>query len=167
MNKFKGFLLLITLFCLTSFAQQKYVGWSTGYLPSYANFSVSKVNWKCYTHLCWFSITPNSSGVVGGLSASTAQSFTTACHQNKTKAIICVGGAGAANSFETACANATILNTFVNSMVSFMQTNAFDGIDIDWEDDGNGITSSKYLALFQGLNTALLKITPNRCSPRL
>ena len=60
-----------------------------------------------------------------------------------------MGGAGAANGFETATANSAILNTFVNSMVSFMQSNGFDGIDIDWEDDGNGITASRYLALFR------------------
>jgi GH18 family chitinase len=160
MKKFHVCFLVFVLLCSTGFAQRKYVGWSAGYLPNYANFSVSKINWKCYTHVFWFSINPNSSGVVGGLSATTAKSFTTACHQNNTKAIICVGGAGAASGFETATANSTILNTFVNSMVTFMQQNSFDGIDIDWEDDGHGITASRYLALFQGLNTALLKITP-------
>jgi GH18 family chitinase len=160
MKKFYILVLVFVVMCSTAFAQRKYVGWSAGYLPNYANFSVSKINWKCYTHVFWFSINPNSSGVVGGLSATTAKSFTTACHQNNAKAIICVGGAGAANGFETATANSTILNTFVNSMVSFMQSNGFDGIDIDWEDDGNGMTASRYLALFRGLNTALLKITP-------
>jgi len=160
MKKVHVLFLACVLMSTTSFAQRKYVGWSSGYLPNYANFAVSKVNWKCYTHLFWFSINANSSGVVGGLDATTAKNFTSACHQNNTKAIICVGGAGAAGKFETACANATILNTFVNSMVSFMQSNNFDGIDIDWEDDGNGITASKYLALFQGLSTALGKIAP-------
>jgi hypothetical protein len=156
-----GFLIVVcALLGNTAHAQQKYVGWSAGYLPDYANFPVSSINWKCYTHVMWFSITPNSSGVVGGLNSSTAKSFTAACHQNNTKAIICVGGAGAASSFETATANATILNTFVNSMVTLMQTNSFDGIDIDWEDDGNGITASRYMALFVALNTALTKITP-------
>jgi Glycosyl hydrolases family 18 len=156
-----GFLIVVcALLGNTAHAQQKYVGWSAGYLPDYANFPVSSINWKCYTHVMWFSVTPNSSGVVGGLNSSTAKSFAAACHQNNTKAIICVGGAGAASSFETATANATILNTFVNSMVTLMQTNSFDGIDIDWEDDGNGITASRYMALFVALNTALTKITP-------
>jgi Glycosyl hydrolases family 18 len=160
MKKLPVFILAFVLVSTSAFAQRKYVGWSSGYLPNYENFSVSKINWKCYTHVFWFSISPNRSGVVGGLSATTAKNFTTACHQNNTKAIICVGGAGYADSFETATANSTILNTFVNSMVTFMQQNSFDGIDIDWEDDGQGITASKYLALFQGLNAALLKITP-------
>jgi len=160
MKKFQILFLTIVLLWSFAFCQRKYVGWSAGYLPNYANFPISKINWKCYTHVFWFSINANSSGAVTGLDAATAKNFTTACHQNNTKAIICVGGAGAAANFETATANATILNTFVNSMVSFMQANGFDGIDIDWEDDGNGITASRYLALFQGLNTALVKITP-------
>lgn len=160
MKKFQILVLAFVLLCSTAFAQRKYVGWSAGYLPNYANFPISKINWKCYTHVFWFSINANSSGVVSGLDATTAKNFTSACHQNNAKAIICIGGAGAANKFETATANSTILNTFVNSMVSFMQSNGFDGIDIDWEDDGNSITASRYLALFQGLNTALLKITP-------
>ena len=90
MKKFHILVLVFIVMCSTAFAQRKYVGWSSGYLPNYANFPVSKINWKCYTHVFWFSINPNSSGVVGGLNATTAKSFTAACHQNNAKAIISV-----------------------------------------------------------------------------
>jgi hypothetical protein len=160
MKKFVAIGLMAALSVAGASAQKKQVGWSAGYLPNYANFPVSKINWKCYTHLFWFSINPDHSGVVGGLDDNTAKNFTAACHKNNTKAIICIGGAGAANKFEKATANADTLNTFVNSAVSFMQRNGFDGIDVDWEDDGQGITASRYLALFKALNTALLKLSP-------
>ena len=160
MKKFHILVLVVAVLCSTVFAQRKYVGWSSGYLPNYANFSVSKINWKCYTHVFWFSINATSTGAVDSSDATAVRNFATACHQNNTKAIICVGGAGAASTFEAATANATIRTTFVNSMVRFMQKNGLDGIDIDWEDDGQGITASRYLALFQDLNTALLKISP-------
>ena len=156
MKKIQGLVLAFVVLCSTAFAQQKYVGWSTGYLPNYANFSVSKVNFKCYNFLVWFSISGNSSGVVSGMSASDAQTFTTTCHTNNTKAIICVGGGGAGSMF-TSATTTNVLPTFITNLVSFMQTNKFDGIDIDWED---GINTTQYANLFKGLAAAFDKITP-------
>lgn len=127
-----------------------------GYLPDYANFSVSKINWKCYTIITWFADGLSSSGTVSGISGTQAQSFTTACHQNNTKAVICFGGAGAGSMF-TAATGSGVLATSIANMVSYMQTNKFDGIDIDWED---GINQTQYAALVQGLAAAFAKITP-------
>jgi Glycosyl hydrolases family 18 len=146
----------LVLLCSTSFAQRKYVGWSMGYLPGYANFSVSKINWKCYTIITWFANSLSSSGTVSGMSASQAQALTTACHQNNTKAVICFGGAGAGGMFTSATGSGVVATSIAN-MVSYMQTNKFDGIDIDWED---GINQTQYAALVQGLSTALAKISP-------
>lgn len=139
-----------------AFAQQKYVGWSTGYLPNYENFPVSKINFKAYTVVAWFSINGDGSGNLSGLSASSAKAFTTACHQHNVKALICVGGGGAGGQFTSATKSGPLPN-FINNLINFMQSNAFDGIDIDWED---GIVQSQYAALFQGLSGAFDKITP-------
>jgi hypothetical protein len=139
-----------------AFAQAKYVGWSTGYLPNYANYPITKINWKIYTHLAWFSINGDGNGNLSGLGATQAKAFTSLAHQNNTKALICVGGGGAGGQFQSATSN-NALPKFIANLVKFMQDNQFDGIDIDWED---GIIQSQYAALFKGLAAEFDKITP-------
>src|SRR5437879_832603 len=102
MMKLKIFLIGIFLLGSTAFSQQKYVGWSMGYLPNYANFPISKINWKAYTVVAWFSINGDGSGNLSGLSAASAKAFTTACHQHNVKSVICVGGGGAGPQFNSA-----------------------------------------------------------------
>jgi hypothetical protein len=155
MKKVVVCLLAFLLFAAVDGAQKKYVGWSYGYLPNYANFPVSKVNWKCYTILAWFSINGNSNGTVSGMTDANAKAFTTACHQNKTKAIICVGGAGAGGAFQGATQN-SVMPTFVHNLVDFMKRNAFDGIDIDWEDGLN----SQFVPFMKMLNDTIIKTSP-------
>ena len=155
MKKFQVLMLALALLSTTSFAQRKYAGWSYGYLPNYANFSVSRVNWKCYTILAWFSINGNSSGAITGMNDADAKTFTTACHTNKTKAMICVGGGGAGGQFQAATAS-NVMGAFVHNLVDFMKRNSFDGIDIDWEDGING----QFVPFMKALNDTLLKITP-------
>jgi hypothetical protein len=139
-----------------AFAQNKYVGWSTGYLPNYANYPITKINWKIYTHLAWFSINGDGNGNLSGLGATQAKAFTSLAHQNNTKALICVGGGGAGGQFQSATSTSA-LPKFIANLVKFMQDNQFDGIDIDWED---GIIQSQYANLFKGLAAEFDKITP-------
>ncbi len=148
--------LAIAVLCTTVFAQRKYVGWSYGYLPDYANFSVSKVNFKCYTYLAWFAVNGNGSGTINGISDATAQTFTNTCHQNNCKAIICVGGAGAGQPNFQPATTTSVMPTFVKNLVAYMSRNGFDGIDIDWEDGING----QFVPFMKALSTALSAITP-------
>jgi hypothetical protein len=158
MKNSRFFLLALCCSFSAAFAQTKAtkVGWSTGYLPNYANYPITKINWKIYTHLAWFSINGDGSGNLSGLSSAQAKAFTTLAHQNNTKALICVGGGGAGGRFASAT-SASALPKFVSNLIAFMQANAFDGIDIDWED---GIITSQYTALFKGLSAECDKITP-------
>ena len=156
MRRFPVF--LCAFFCLTAIAsaQKKYVGWSMGYLPNYANYPITKINWKIFTHVAWFSINGDASGNLSGLGTTQAKAFTALAHQNNSKAIICVGGGGAGGRFQSAT-GASALPKFIANLVSFMQANGFDGIDIDWED---GIIQAQYLALFKGLAAEFDKLTP-------
>ena len=156
MKNLQTLLFAIGLTGSAAFAQQKYVGWSTGYLPDYANYPISKINWKAYNYLAWFSINGDGNGNISGLSASTAKAFTSAAHANNTKALICVGGGGAGGKFTSATKSGPLPN-FIKNLVAFMKDNNFDGIDIDWED---GIVQSQYAALFVGLSAAFDAITP-------
>jgi chitinase len=127
-----------------------------GYLPNYANYPITKINWKIFSHVAWFSINGDGSGNISGLSSNQAKAFTSLAHQNNSKAIICVGGGGAGGQFKSAT-SASALPRFIANLVAFMQANSFDGIDIDWED---GIVQNQYADLFKGLAAEFAKIEP-------
>jgi chitinase len=143
--------------------QQK-VGWSTGYYAGWAQSSYppSRINWKSYTHMCHFSITPNGgSGAVKmdmGLSDATVKAFVAEAKKNNVKAIICVGGAGTGGNFQSASANAGTRAIFIKNIIDFMLKYGYDGVDMDWEEIGG--KELNYQALHKELRAELDKLTP-------
>jgi chitinase len=153
MKKFHVFLLVFVFLCSTAFAQRKYVGWSTGYRTTWGGPAFNSIQFRCYTHVCYFT------GSINGPLAAEGKNFSTACHNNKSKAILCIGGWGTMRSFESSCANATSRAAFITRIVNSMTAGGFDGLDIDWEDEGGGIKAT-YTDLMKELRTALNAITP-------
>jgi hypothetical protein len=153
MKKFHVFLLVFVFLCSTAFSQRQYVGWSTGYRTTWGGPAFNSIQFRCYTHVCYFS------GSINAPSATEGKNFSTACHNNKSKAILCIGGWGAAGSFENNSNTAAKRATFITNMVNGMKNGGFDGLDIDWEEEGGGI-SNNYTLLIQELRTALNAITP-------
>jgi hypothetical protein len=148
----KSLVLVLALFllCSTAFAQRKYVGWSIGYHTTWGGQSVANMAFRCYTHICYFD------GSINMTSTSTGQSFASTCHANNTKALKSLGGAGAGGSFTSSTTPANLTN-YVTTVVSAMQAQGYDGLDIDWEDNVN---SSQFAALCQAIAAAFAKITP-------
>ena len=68
--------------------------------------------------------------------------------------LISIGGAGHSANFSTAAATASSRQTLAASCVSFMKTNGFDGIDIDWEFPAAADTAN-FTALLTALWSAL------------
>ncbi len=145
-------ILVLSMVVASTYAQtaRKYVGWSTGYHTNWDGKSPTQLNYKPYTHMCWFS------GSINAPSLSEGKAFTAACHQNNTKAILCLGGAGAGNSFTSNTTNAN-RGAFISKSVAAMVAQGFDGIDLDWEDV---INATQYTALHKELRDSLNKITP-------
>ncbi|MDB5047622.1 MAG: chitinase [Fibrobacteres bacterium] len=165
MKKSNILVLAIAAAATLTFAQdQKKVGWSTGYYAGWAQgkYPVNKINWKAYTHMCHFSITPNG-GAGGvkmdmGLTDASCKGFVAEAHKNNVKALICLGGAGTGGNFQAASANATIRATFIKNIIDFMQKYGYDGVDMDWEEIGG--KEANYQALNKELRAELDKITP-------
>jgi Glycosyl hydrolases family 18 len=143
-------ILALVLFCSTAFAQRKYVGWSTGYHTTWGGQAVGSMFFNAYTHIVYFD------GGITMTNQSTGQSFTSTCHANKCKAIKCLGGAGAGGSFSSSTSSGSLAN-YVSTVISAMQAQGYDGLDVDWED---GINNAQYLALCQALRNAMNAITP-------
>jgi hypothetical protein len=135
------------------FSQAKYVGWSTGYHTTWGNQSAANTFFKAYTHVMYFS------GSTNPPSAGTGKSFTDAIHKGGSKAILCIGGWGAAASFENSSNTTDKRAAFVTKIIDGMKNGGFDGVDIDWEEEGGGI-SGNYTLLLKELRTAVNAITP-------
>ncbi len=124
---------------------------SNGYLP------LSAVDFTAMTHVIHFAIEPNSNGTIDAASntitSAGAKALTTAAHAVGTKVLISVGGWSTEQAFMGATSSST-LSTFVANLVSFMKSNGYDGIDIDWEPI-NQSDYTQFKALMHALRTAL------------
>lgn len=150
MKKSLVLIFALVLLCSTSFAQRKYVGWSTGYHTTWGGQAVANTFWNAYTHVVYFD------GGTGMTSASEGSSFVASCHANKCKAIKCLGGAGTGGSFSSQTSSGSLAG-YISTVINAMKSQGYDGLDVDWEE---GINNAQYLALCQGLRNAMNAITP-------
>ncbi len=135
--------------------------WVTGYYPGYEQSSLvaSNLDYTTLTHVIHFSLTPNTDGSLD----ITANSLTTArvadavakTHAAGKKILICVAGG---STFYGATTNAN-LGKFVTNLVTFMSTNHYDGLDIDWEPLDSTIVKP-YTNFIVTLRAAMNAITP-------
>ncbi|MDB5047238.1 MAG: chiA4 [Fibrobacteres bacterium] len=151
--KMKKVVAVMGVCCGMAFSQAKYAGWSTGYHTTWGGQSAANTFFKAYTHVMYFS------GSINPPSAGTGKSFTDAIHKGNCKAILCIGGWGAAGSFESSSNTAEKRAAFVTKIMDGMKAGGFDGVDIDWEEEGGGI-SGNYTLLLKELRTAVNAITP-------
>ena len=98
--------------------------------------AISKADLTTVTHVVHFSLAPQANGTLNvanyGLTPSISSNFVSYVHGKGKTALICVGGAGSELGFR-ACTASGNLNSFVTSLLSFVSTNHYDGVDIDWE----------------------------------
>jgi chitinase len=131
------------------------VFWTTAYYPGYrqAGMPASTIDYTALTHVIHFSMLPQANGSLDGtansITAAGAADLVSRAHAAGRKVMICIGGAGSQSAFRTAASPST-LNAFVSNMVSFMSTNGYDGVDLDWEPLESGDDT-----LFSNLVTAV------------
>ena len=107
-----------------------------------------KIAFNTITHLFHFWVFPQSDGglddVRGSMSYAHSLELTDAAHKAGRKALFSVGGEKSGEQFVLALTNSQ--SDFVESLITFMTSRNYDGIDIDWEvglDQNNSIASHK------------------------
>ncbi len=115
--------------------------WLSGYYVGYQRnlYPETSIDFSLLTHIFVGAIEPTPSGGVttdfwidpinGPIMA---QTISTRAHQAGRKAVLMLGGAGYRNAL-LAATSATTIATFVNNLVSTMNSLGYDGIDVDWE----------------------------------
>jgi len=96
----------------------------------------SSIPWSMYTSVVHFAATPGSNGTVslGYLTQSDISSFIASRPSGK-KAILCIsdapGGSFANNT------TSSLVGTFASNIANFVNSNGYDGVDFDWEQNVN------------------------------
>jgi chitinase len=141
-------------------------GWMIGYYAGYNNAAlpVANIDWTSITHLAIAFYPPDghdgldqSLQLGAGQGPALTTALVAAAHANRVKAIASIGGS-TEHSALAASASSSHRAAFVSNIASFVTSNGFDGIDLDWEpiESGDVTTLS---ALLGDLRTALPGIT--------
>jgi chitinase len=124
----------------TPWVSAYYAGWMQSYCPP------SAIDYGAVSHVIHFSIAPSGSGVNSsgnGITTSASAAIIQAAHAAGKKVLITCGGWGDAPAFATST-NSTNRTAFINSLVNFVVSRGYDGLDIDWEP----ISSASQFKLF-------------------
>ena len=151
---------LVTLFVGISawgVAQTKTVGyyasWKSGILP------YDRVKYSNLTHILVAFIYPLSDGSIVSLGGGIPFSqLVSTAHSAGKKVLIAVGGASNSNGFAAATSTLTVRAVLINNLVSFIQTNNYDGVDIDWETPANSVETSQLTAFIQEMRAKFNQI---------
>jgi chitinase len=161
MIKKLGLILTLGAFFFTS--KQSHADlWCTAYYPGYeqAGMPASAIDFTAVTHIVHFALLPETNGTlntsVNVITQSGITNLIALAHQAGKKVLICIGGE---SSDFSGVSNSTYLNNLVANLTSFMYTNGYDGVDLDWEpvaaSDQTNLTN-----LIVQLRASLNTITP-------
>jgi len=134
-GKNRGLILLVGAMLFSSTLARASL-WVTGYYPGYEQGALpaSAIDYTALTHIVHFALVPAANGTIDAsanvISPANVTDAVSKAHQAGKKILICIGGQGSSFS---GVSDPTYLNNLVSNTVSFMQTNGYDGIDLDWE----------------------------------
>ncbi|KAJ2514861.1 hypothetical protein H4217_005520 [Coemansia sp. RSA 1939] len=136
-----------------------------GYYSSWKQQETVGVDFSKYTHInLAFGIPAQDGRSISFDPTLSLPNIVGQIHGNGTKALVSIGGWSDSTYFSTLVKNTSAGNPFIASIVSFVESNDLDGIDIDWEypgregNDGNVIDKANdtpnYLKFVTNLRAA-------------
>jgi chitinase len=128
-----------------------------GYQPSWSG-TAQEIEYDKLTHVIYAFIRPTTTG---GLTAidnpQKLQDIVALAHAQKVKVSIAVGGWSDLNNadFQSMAANASYRATFINNIITLINTYQLDGVDLDWEYPAEGSDPANFAILMRELGTAM------------
>ena len=106
-----------------------------GYYPSWVqkDFTVNDIDLETFTHIIHAFAWPNKDGTLSTYSEMIDPSINTTIHEKGRKILIAIGGWGNSDEFSPILSDSLKRITFISNIISFLETNQYDGVDIDWE----------------------------------
>src|SRR5437016_2965043 len=127
--------IILSVFLLSA---SLYGQWITGFYAAQNGYlPVSSIPWSKYSHIIHFAAAPNANGTIDMHYLVQTEINAFASRPSGKKVLVCIkdqdsnfGAFGSATSPST-------IGSFVNNIVNFVNSNGYDGVDIDWEQNVN------------------------------
>jgi chitinase len=106
-----------------------------GYYPHWLKDDLppEEIDLKNLTHIIHAFAWPNSDGTLSTYNAMIDGNLNYQVHLSGKQILISLGGWGNSTAFSDVTGNSSLRSTFIANIISFIQQNDYDGVDIDWE----------------------------------
>ncbi len=120
----------------------------------YLNYKSDKIQFDKLTHVNHSFVQPETDGSITIPTGFLEPLLITRAHAANVKVLLSVGGAitDADANFRALAASSTARTNFANNLESFVRTNGYDGVDIDWEFPSNSTDRTNFNLLLQAIN---------------
>jgi chitinase len=129
-----------------------------GYYPWWeaAAFPPPALGWQYLTHVSHAFLRPTWQGGLLEPRGFQPAPLVAAAHAHGVRALLCVGGAGDSAPILTHLASNTWTRAvFAQTLAAYVRSNAYDGLELDWEFPRTTTDASNYVALVQELRAVL------------
>jgi chitinase len=114
-------------------------------------YKADKIPYDKLTHICHSFVVPNADGSLNVPAGFLEPLLISNAHAAGIKVLISAGGGGTYAACSAMANSPSSRNTFENNIVSFIQSNGYDGVDIDWEGMINAADRANYTSLLTEL----------------
>ncbi len=142
-------------------AQGKIVGYYAAYKASVLPYN--QVEYSNLTDIDVAFAFPNADGSIGFIDPRIPfPQLVNAAHAAGKRVLISLGGAANSTYFPSVTADSAVQAKFIDNIVAFIDTNDYDGVDIDWETPANAQQTAHLTAFVQSVRTAFDRIDSSR-----
>jgi len=120
-----------------------------GYLPEYRVNGLDETVCRQLDELVFFSVEPRSNGTLdtGRLKPAVIKQLGRLKRKYRIRLRLCIGGWQRSSAFAACSTSDSARTRFIRQMISFCQSHAFDGVDLDWEHPKGPVQQAAYTRL--------------------
>jgi len=130
------------------------------YYPAWSYDNVSLIRYDRLTHIIYAFLIPKTNGnfssfdeLYGSESSENLRTIVSLAHQHGVKVLVSFGGSGGGSAFPTITESSSILSTFTQNVLNYLEKHDLDGADIDWEFPDTTSKSNGFQALMESLSS--------------
>lgn len=128
---FVTFVIMMTISPVTVIGEKLVIGYYPHWLKD--NLPPEEIDLKNLTHIIHAFAWPNSDGTLSTYNGMIDGNLNYQVHLSGKQILISLGGWGNSTAFSDVTGNSSLRSTFIANIISFIQQNDYDGVDIDWE----------------------------------